>query len=131
MNKKLEITKYVSQQLGLPLTDKTIKRLVHLWWHNPRLKDQGGMRLTYEGFEALKRADIKCYEVKLEDYTPQKENKFILWLDRSFDCPFIIYRKQAFIFEEQSAVQLVLFSGNIQKFIRAKNRYFEKSLEID
>ena len=68
----------------------------------------------------------KFYEVKFDEpifFT----NKLAIWIDRNLECPFYLTSKQIFVFGEKTAVQLVLFSGNIAKFQRAQERFTEKS----
>jgi hypothetical protein len=123
MNQKTEITKYVISQLGLSPDDKTFKRALNLWWRNPRKKTRGGYRLTAQGYDALRNAQIKDYKVALSTSEIYWSNQLIIWLDKYVDCPFYITKDYIFVFGEKMAVQLVLFSGNIQKFglCRAKN----------
>jgi len=125
MNPKYEITKAVLESLGLPADEKRVKKTIPTWWQNPRSKDTGGLRLTDQGFECLKKADIKSYEVKFDEpivYT----NQLAIWIDQNIDCPFYITKKAIHVFSEKMAVQLVLFSGNIAKFHRARKRFEEK-----
>jgi hypothetical protein len=37
-------------------------------------------------------------------------------MDQFIDCPFYLTKKAIFVYREKMAVQLVLFSGNIQKY---------------
>jgi hypothetical protein len=37
-------------------------------------------------------------------------------MDQFIDCPFYLTKKAIFVYSEKMAVQLVLFSGNIQKY---------------
>ena len=57
-------------------------------------------------------------------------NKLVIWIDQNLESPFYLTSKQIYVFGEKIAVQLVLFSGNIAKFQRAKERFTEKSLDI-
>lgn len=93
------------------------------------MKEQGGLRLTQDGFDLLCKAEIKYFEVQIQDPEFSVENKFILWLDRVFDCPFYITRRKIYFFDKNPAVQLILFSGNIQKFYQAHQRFQEKATE--
>lgn len=125
MNQKLEITKKVLEILQLDSSDEKIKKIIPVWWQNPRRKEKGGLRLTDQGFEAFCRANIKFYEIKSEDpiiFT----NQLSIWIDQNIDCPFHIKHKKIFVFGAKTAVQLVLFSGNIQKYFQAHKRYQEK-----
>jgi len=125
MNPKYNITKAVLESLGLPADDERIKKTIPIWWHNTRNKPTGGLRLTDQGFEALKTANIKYYELRPDepiDFT----NELAIWIDQNIDCPFYLTRKRIWVFGERMAVQLVLFSGNIAKFHRARKRSAEK-----
>jgi len=130
MNQKIEITKYVIEKLGLKSpSERSFKAWIHVLWQNPRSKEKGGLRLTPRGFELLTNADIKYYEVRLDDNDLTFENKFILWLDSTFDCPFFISRNKIYFFNEKPAVQLVLFSGNLQNYYTA-HQNFSKKVDI-
>lgn len=125
MNQKLKITKYTAEQLGLDTSDKCLNQLIQLWWQNTRLKDKGGLGLTEQGFSCLKQADIKCHRVEFSE-SMYINNSLLLWIDRNIDCPFYITPKEIYLFGERMAIQLVLFSGNIQKMQRAQKRFAEK-----
>lgn len=129
MNQKLEITKYVIEKLGLVSpNEKSFKSWVHLMWQNPRTKENGGLRLTERGFELLVQAEIKYHDIKLEPKEIDVDNRFILWLDNYFNCPFYLTRKKIFVFNDRMAIQLVLFSGDLQKFYYAHQNFAEKQL---
>jgi len=118
MNQKIEITKYIAEQFGLDTSDRAIQKLIPQWWQNPRKKEQGGLRLTDEGFARLS-AHIKAHEIKLEElleYTNQK----IIQLDNFITCPWYIGKRAIYVFDDKMAVQLVLFSGNVSRFLAAK-----------
>lgn len=130
MNQRIEITKYVLSQLGLSTDDSTLKKVLVLWWRNPRSKAKGGFRLTDQGYEALKRVDIKDYEIAIPVDEVDWTNSLILWLDKYVDCPFYITRNHIYVFGEHMAVQLILFSGNVQKFGFARARHVAKSQQL-
>jgi hypothetical protein len=119
MKQKIEITKYVAEQLKLATDDRSIKKIIPVFWQNPRDKEKGGLRLTDKGFESLKEADIKVHRVRFEEPV-QYTNQLIIWLDNFIDCPWYVTNREIFVFSEKMAVQLVLFSGNIAKFSAAK-----------
>lgn len=128
MNQKYNFTKLVLENLGLNSDDSTIKKSSRIWWTNQRKKEKGGLRLTTEGFEQFQKANIRFYEVKFDEplfFT----NKLAIWIDQNFDCPFFITNKKVFVASERLAIQLVLFSGNIAKFQRARERFAEKVLD--
>jgi hypothetical protein len=119
MNLKIEVTKYVASQLGLETTENNLRLLKRKWWASTRIKDEGGLQLTEEGFMALHQADIKFHKITMENdivFTNQK----IIWLDNFITCPWFLANSHIFVFTESMAIQLVLFSGNIEKFLYSK-----------
>ena len=124
MNLKLKITKIVAEQLNFPVDDKSIDKLRRTIWLNPRLKNKGGLGLTDQGYESLLKADIKCHRVVFED--PMfLSNALLLWIDNNIDCPFYLTPKEIYLFGERMAIQLILFSGSLEKIQRAHKRSAE------
>jgi len=119
MNIKTNLTRYVLEQLGYSIDEKSVKKYQREWFFSLRNKEKGGLRLTNEGFLALTQADIKCHRISLEkdlEYTNQQ----IIWLDNFIDCPWHLTNKEIFVFTERMAIQLILFSGDIKKFLFSK-----------
>ena len=115
MNQRTEIVKYVLQTLGKSHDDAYVKKMLPAFWMNPRQKAKGGLRLTDSGQEWLQLADIKCYQIDLPKEV-EWTNRLIIQMDQFIDCPFYLTKKAIFVYGEKMAVQLVLFSGNIQKY---------------
>lgn len=113
MSQKLEITKCIMNELGLQLDPKNIKKFYSIWWKSIRNKKEKGLWLTELGFDAFVRADIKNYKIKFPENITF-DNKFIIWLDNKIDCPFFLDKKEIYVFGEKTAVQLMLFSGDIK-----------------
>jgi hypothetical protein len=120
MDIKTQLTKIVSTQLGWPLDEKTLEKNKAIIWQNPRKKDQGGQRLTDQGYNVFTvQMDMKSYEVDFpKEFT--LTNQVLIWLDRFIDGPWYITKKSIVVFKEKTAVQLVLFSGDVAKFGMAK-----------
>lgn len=110
-------TEYCLKFDGLPFEQfyKTI-------WMSHREKKTGGFRLTEAGFCTLKDSlEYKAYEIEY----PKEDgfmitNNTIIQLDRFIDCPYFLDKKQIWVFREKMAVQLILFSGDIQKFAKSR-----------
>lgn len=124
MNQKLKITKIVAEQLNRPVDDQSIDKLRQVFWINPRLKKKGGLRLTVEGYHSLIDADIKSHRVVFEEPI-FLSNALLLWMDNNIDCPFYLTSTEVYLFGERMAIQLILFSGNLQKLHRAYQRSAE------
>jgi hypothetical protein len=122
MDLKTEITKQVLESMGLVADPQRVKKTIPIWWANPRKKTNSGLRLTDQGFECLQKADIKSYEIKFEKPL-QYTNQLVINLDRYMDFPFHINSRSVHVFGEKMAVQLVLFSGDIQKYGTSRERF--------
>ncbi len=110
-------TEYCLKFDGIPFEQfyKTI-------WVSPREKKTGGFRLSEQGFEILKdKLEYKSYEIEY----PKEEgfmitNNTIIQLDRYIDCPYFLDRKQIWVFREKTAIQLILFSGDVTKYAKSR-----------
>jgi len=120
MDVKRHLTKIISNHLGWPTDATTLEKNHVLIWQNPRKKEIGGNRLTDEGLSIFtEKMDMKSYEI---DFPKEMTltNKVTIWLDRFIDGPYYITKTSIIVFKEKTAVQLVLFSGDVQKFGLAK-----------
>jgi hypothetical protein len=129
MNQKLEITKYVASQLGLDTDEKSIKKYRRIWWYSTRSKDKGGLQLTEIGFDCLKQAGLQSYKIRFHD-PMQYTNQEVIWLDNFIDCPWFLSNLNIQVFSESMAIQLVLFSGDIKKYVGARAKSL-KSVDRD
>lgn len=121
MNQKIQITKYVLDQINMDSDSKSIRKIMPIWWQNPRTKPNGGLGLTQKGYEAFVKADIRNYAIS-NNGLPILSNKHIIWIDHFMDCPFFLTNSEIIVFGEKMALQLVLFSGDILRFSSAKAR---------
>lgn len=129
MSVKNQLTQIVSTQLGWPTDSKTLEKNHSIIWQNPRKKTVGGMRLTDEGFTIFtEKMDMKSYDIEFpKEFT--LTNQVTIWLDRFIDGPYYITKKSIIVFKEKTAVQLVLFSGDVQKFGIAKAMSLKNNTE--
>ena len=122
MDQKSQLTKQLLEQLGVSTDAKNLKDWYRLWWQNPRPHGLHSMRLTDRGLEDFEeKLMLKSYQVIFPEPLEIITNKFILDLEKYIDGPYYINRKQIKVFTEKIAVQLVLFGGNIEKFMAAKD----------
>jgi hypothetical protein len=119
MNQKSDITLKLAEILSLDLNRKSLKTYQKFWWVNPRNKSQGGLKLTEKGFDAMERAEIKHHKIKLEEKLDHT-NQTVIKLDQYIDCPWFIHRNNIYVYSDVLAVQLILFSGNLKRFIEAR-----------
>lgn len=134
-DRKLQLTEQLLAQLGITTTPKSIKEWHLLWWQNPRNNGTHSMRLTERGLEDFEtKVGLKSYKIDFPEPIEVVTNQLILHLDRFIDSPYYVTKKYIKVFTEKMAVQLVLFSGDIQKYglaraLSAKNQ--EISVDSD
>ena len=122
MDTKLKLTKEFLKDSGLPDDEKSLEKYLWTWWVNPRLNGDRSLGLTTQGYEVIsKDVGLKFYQIDLPD-TTEITNQLIIWLDKFIDCPWYMTKRSIFVSREKVAVQLVLFSGDLQKFGKAKDR---------
>jgi len=116
MNWKEVYTKIFLQQLDKSINESTVKEYSPLWWQNTRVKDEGGLRLTDEGFRVLtEEIQLATYDVpypKDFEFTTQT----IIFLDKFIDCPYYIGQRALVVTNEKKALELHLFAGDIRKY---------------
>jgi hypothetical protein len=125
MNWKETYTKIFLNQLGKTSNDITVKEYFPLWWKNTR--ENGGLRLTDEGFDILTEIELATYEVPFpRDMT--LTTQVIIFLDKFIDCPYYLTNRAIHVTSEKKAMELHLFSGDLRKYglTKAMNRQ-EKS----
>jgi len=118
---KRALTKKFLAELELSTDNKNIKKYYSIWWMNSRSRDNNsGYRLTEAGHLMLtEKLGIKSYEISVPENT-EWNSKLLLSLDKFLDCPYSIYPKKIVVFKEKTAVELILFEGNVQKYSTAK-----------
>jgi len=122
MDTKIKLTKEFLKDSGLPVDEKSLEKYLWTWWVNPRLNGDRSLGLTTQGYEVIsKDVGLKFYQIDLPD-TTEITNQLIIWLDKFIDCPWYMTKRSIFVSREKVAVQLVLFSGDLQKFGKAKDR---------
>jgi hypothetical protein len=121
MNQKNKITIKVLELTNPNYTDADYKKALWTWWKNPRTKKKGGLELTETGFYHLKIANIRNYFIRFES-PKNRTNKYIIELDRHFDCPFYFHKHGVYVYGERTAFELVLFDGNVDHFISSRSR---------
>jgi hypothetical protein len=112
-------TAYTRTFMGLleePIHDESVKKNYYSWWQNVRESYQArSLRLTKLGLDAVKKLDIKTYEIKFPAkiiFTPQT----YLWLDEFVDCPYFVDKKQIIVTMEKMALQMMMFAGDVTKY---------------
>ena len=128
INKKA-YTKIFLKQSDIAASPANIKEHLHLWWVNTREKEQGGLRLTEEGFEHLEsKLGIKFFTVTLP-VEFKITTQTIIYIDQFVDCPYYLDNRRIAVTDEHKATELVLFSGDLTKYGLTKAMKRKEQLE--
>jgi hypothetical protein len=124
MISKETYTKIFLQQKEKSVDSANIKHHMYKWWQSHRSKDQGGLRLSDDGFDFLvNELELRSYEVPFTepiDLSPQT----IIFFDRNMDCPYYLTNQSITVFSERKSFELYMFSDDIRKYglVKAMNR---------
>ena len=117
MNLKTLLTKIATKRLSWADDPKNFKKNHSLIWQNPREKSNGGLRLTDQGYQIFSNdLDMKSYTINFPDKEFMLTNQIMIWLDRFIDSPYYINKNSIVVFKEKTAVQLILFNGDVKKY---------------
>lgn len=119
MNWKEIYTKLFLKELGHPVSEISLKQYMPLWWQNTRNKNNGGLRLTDDGLEALTSIGLAVYEIPFPKEMPLTA-QVIIFLDQFIDCPYYLSKESITVTNERKAVELTMFSGDLRKYGFAK-----------
>jgi len=116
MNWKETYTKIFLKQLDKGVNDVALKEYMPVWWQNTRVKDEGGLRLTDEGFRMITEdLELSTYDVPYPvDF--ELTTQTVLFLDKFINCPYYMGRRGITVTDEKKALELHLFSGDIRKY---------------
>jgi hypothetical protein len=119
IDQKTTLTIGFMEKLGLAVTEQTIKEHMIKWWQNTRSKSHGGLGLTQEGVDVLKKIDIRLYEIPYcADLT--LTSQVIIHADRTLTCPYYLGKKSIAVTDDKTAVELTLFSGDLARYLLVK-----------
>jgi hypothetical protein len=127
---KLQLT---TKLLGQLLTDtpnpKEIEKYHKAWWRNTRFENQNSLRLSDAGYVAFtERLNLTKYEIEIPkdtDWTAQ----LVLRLDNFLESPYYIKSSSIVIFREKTAIELILYGGDVQKYSWAKAKSQKNNTE--
>jgi hypothetical protein len=127
---KIEITKKLASKDEKYSQDpKFLTMLYRAWWANWRNAEDQKFKLTDTGYKYFTEiADVKFYEIRF----PRDlvlTNKMIIDLDRFNDCPYYVDSEKIYVTGEKTAVQLVLFDGDLTRFGLAKRETRKRNTE--
>ena len=115
MNPKQKYTKVFLHQQGKSTNEVSVKQHIPKWWKNTRNKNVWGLRLTDDGFQMLNELEITVYEVPFPKDTNLTVHA-IIFLDQFIDSPYYLTPYSIYVTNERKAVELTLFSGDINRY---------------
>lgn len=99
---------------------ENLKKYRSVLWYNLRPKKHGGLRITDQGLEFLDEIGIRKYQIEIPPET-KISPQLLVWLDHQSESPYHLGKKLITVFREKSAIELYMFSGDIQKMGYAKS----------
>jgi hypothetical protein len=121
MLNKLTITKQLVKQL--PVEEKPpVEQAMQRWWFN--IRDNGGLRLTEDGYYVFQSLDVERYKFSLPDRIALS-GSFLLTLDKKLTCPYFINsgkEKYIILYGSKEATMLTIY-GDIEKFISSLSQH--------
>jgi hypothetical protein len=108
-----QLTKIFCSQADIPTGQVT--DMQQRWWYNPT--NDNSLRLSLAGLQFVKaNLKLQSYEFNLPD--EDLSNKHLLQLERVFQGMFyLLKRKKIIVFEEQEAMMLTLYSGDLKSYL--------------
>jgi hypothetical protein len=129
MISKETYTKIFLQQKEKSTDAANMKHHMYKWWQSHRSKEQGGLRLSEEGFDYLvNELELRSYEIPFTesiDLSPQT----IIFFDRTMDDPYYLTNQSITVFSERKSFELYMFSDDIRKYglVKAMNNQNKNS----
>lgn len=124
MISKETFTKIFLQQKEKSIDSANVKHYMYKWWQSHRNKDEGGLRLSDDGFDFLvNELNLRTFEIPFTepiDLSPQT----IIFFDRTMDFPYYLTNQSITVFSERKSFELYMFSDDIRKYgiVKAMNR---------
>lgn len=117
--KKRHYTEIFLKLIDKPTDERNIEKYLKKWWHDPRIKTTGGLRLSKTGFNFLKNKGIETYKVKLSPGTVFT-GAILLSLDKNIPNPYYIDEKNIYLTTQKNALEFILISGDLKRYEEIK-----------
>ena len=94
----------------------SIEEAMVLWYTN--IRNNGGFRLTQNGFLAMKILGLESWSVPLNDVKITMDKNLLLALDRKLTWPYFIdYKKKEIIFYSSREAVMATMYGSIKNWL--------------
>lgn len=94
----------------------SIEEAMILWYTN--IRNNGGFRLTQNGFQAMKILGLESWSVPLADIKITMDKNLLLALDRKLTWPYFIdYKKKEIVFYSSREAVMATMYGSIKNWL--------------
>jgi hypothetical protein len=94
----------------------SIDEAMVLWYTN--IRNNGGFRLTQNGFQVMKILGLESWSVPLTDIKITMDKNLLLALDRKLTWPYFIdYKKKEIIFYSSKEAVMATMYGSIKNWL--------------
>ena len=94
----------------------TFDEAMVLWYTN--IRNNGGFRLTQNGYQALKILALESWAIPLNDIKITMDNNLLLALDRKVKYPYFIdYKNKEIVFYSSKEAVMATMYGNIKNWL--------------
>jgi hypothetical protein len=94
----------------------TLEEAMVLWYTN--IRNNGGFRLTQNGYQAMKILGLDSWSVPLNDIKITMDKALLLDLDRKLTYPYFIdYKKKEIVFYSSKEAVMATMYGSIKNWL--------------
>jgi hypothetical protein len=94
----------------------TLEEAMVLWYTN--IRNNGGFRLTQNGYQAMKILGLESWTVPLTDIKITMDKNLLLALDRKLTYPYFIdYKKKEMVFYSSKEAVMATMYGSIKNWL--------------
>ena len=94
----------------------TLEEAMVLWYTN--IRNNGGFRLTLNGYQAMKILGLESWSVPLTDIKITMDKTLLLDLDRKLTYPYFIdYKKKEIVFYSSKEAMMATMYGSIKNWL--------------
>lgn len=109
--------------VNLGLSENSFDSIYINMWRN--IREDGGFRLTDQGYEWLSELGIKSYIIPMQQdnslIESMRTGNILLGLDRKLSVPYHLKGKRLSVFDDNISAQLILYGGDLKAYIDANS----------
>ena len=114
---QLTYTKIFLNSANYSINDANVTEYRYKWWVNNSSTSVPSLRLTRDGRDFLKdKLEVELHRIKIAKDTNIHAANVILYLDKFIKCPFYLGATYIEVTDERVAIELSLFSGDLNKY---------------